>query len=272
MRTSNNVIIGNICKLHDDEWLKRQRIAGKVAGQAISLLETLVKEKTIKSLRELDKIVEEFIVANGCLPTFRGYQGFPASVCISVDNDKSHALVHGIPSDYILQESDIVSFDLGATFEHAVSDTAVTCIFGSPKSERHIKLIQDTKDALMKGIESIAVGKRIGVIGNAIYKFLSSKAYGVITNYGGHSLDYDIPHAFPFVPNKSSPDEGIHILPGMTLAIEPLAVLDSSTKTRVGDDGWTVFTERTSAHYEHTIFVHQDHVEIITQRPNEITF
>lgn len=261
--------MGNICKLHDNEWLRRQRIAGKVAGQTLSLLEKLVKEKTIKSLRELDKIAEEFIVANGCLPTFRGYRGFPASVCISVDNDESHALVHGIPSDYILQESDIVSFDLGATFEKAISDTAITCIYGSPKLERHVKLVQDTKEALTKGIQSIMVGKRLGVIGNAIYKFLSPKSYGVINNYGGHSLDYDIPHAFPFVPNKSSINEGIHIKAGMTLAIEPMAVLDGSIKTWVGNDDWTVFSERASAHWEHTIFVHENHIEIITLREGE---
>lgn len=265
MRVSN-ISAGNICRLHGNEWLIKQRIAGKVAGQTLSLLENLVKEKTVKSLRELDKIAEEFIIANGCLPTFRGYKGFPASVCISVDNDKSHAMVHGIPSDYILQECDIVSFDLGATFEKVISDTAITCIFGEPKSERHLKLVQDTQDALMKGIQSVVVGKRLGVIGNAIYKFLSPKSYGVINNYGGHSLDYDKPHAFPFVANRSSVDEGIRIAAGMTLAIEPMAVLNGSTKTYVGDDDWTVFSEHASAHWEHTIFVHEDHVEIITDR------
>lgn len=266
MRTSNSAATGNICKLHDNKWLERQRIAGRVAGKTLSLLEKLVQEKTVKSLQELDKIAEELIIANGCSPTFRGYKGFPASVCISVDNDKLHALVHGIPSNYVLQDGDLVSFDLGATYEGAIGDTAITCIYGSPKSERHVKLVKDTEEALSRGIQAIAVGKRLGIIGSTIYKFLSPKSYGVINNYGGHSLDYDIPHAFPFIPNKSSADEGIRIVPGMTLAIEPMAVLDGSVRTWTGDDGWTVFTDRPSAHWEHTVFVHEDHVEIITSR------
>lgn len=267
MRTSNNSFAGNgLCVLHDDEWLKRQRIAGKVAGQTLSLLEKLVQEKTVKSLLELDKIAEEFIITNGCLPTFRGYKGFPNSVCISLDNNKSHAMVHGIPFDYKLQEGDLISFDLGATYEGAIGDTAITCLYGDPKSENHVKLILDTKEALMRGIQSISVGKRIGIIGNAIYKFLAPKKYGVINNYGGHSLNYDTPHCFPFVANKSSTDEGIRAQRGMTLAIEPMVVLNGSTKTWTGNDGWTVFTENTSAHEEHTIFIHEDHVEIITDR------
>src|ERR1035437_7638699 len=150
MKVLNNIITdSNICILHNDDWLKRQRIAGKVAGQTLSLFEKLVKEKTIKSLIELDKIAEEYIVSNGCYPTFKGYHNFPSSVCMSVDNDKSHAMVHGIPSDYLLQEGDIISFDLGASYEGAIGDTAITCIYGDPRDEQHIKLIQDTKDALM---------------------------------------------------------------------------------------------------------------------------
>jgi len=269
MRVSNNSFINNgICVLHDNEWLKNQRIAGKVAAQTLLLLEKLVKNKTTNSLLELDKIAEEFIIANGCVPTFKNYKNFPASVCISVDNDKSHAMVHGIPYDYKLQNGDLVSFDLGATYLGAISDTATTMTYGDPKSQLHINLIQDTKDALMKSIQSVAVGKRVGVIGNIIHKHLSSKSYGVINNYGGHSLDYDCPHSFPFVANKSKCDEGIRFQTGMTLAIEPMAVLNGSTKTWVGNDGWTVFTENTSSHEEHTIFIHEDHVEIITDRSN----
>jgi methionyl aminopeptidase len=256
----------NICVLHDEAWVKRQRIAGKIAGQTLSLLEKLVQEKTIKSLLELDKIAEEFIISNGCQPTFRGYKGFPNSVCISLDNERSHALVHGIPFDYKLQEGDLVSFDLGATYEGAIGDTAITCLYGEPRSAQHPKLIQDTKDALIKGINSIIIGKQLGVIGNAIYKSLH-KSYGVINNYGGHSLNYNIPHAFPFVANKSATNEGIRICAGLTLAIEPMAVINGSTKTWTGKDGWTVFTDYTSAHEEHTVYVHEDgKVEIITAR------
>jgi methionyl aminopeptidase len=267
MKVLNNIMVdSNICILHNDSWLKNQRIAGKVAGQTLSLLEKLVKEKTVKSLIELDKIAEEYIISQGCYPTFKGYRNFPSSVCISIDNDKSHMLVHGIPSDYLLNDGDIISFDLGASYNGAIGDTAITCIYGSPKLEQHIKLIQDTKEALIKGIESIAVGKRLGVIGNAIYKFLHNKSYGVITNYGGHSLTHDTPHCFPFVGNKADINEGITIQPNMTLAIEPMAVITNNTETWVGKDNWTVFTKNTSAHEEHTVYIHEDRVEIITDR------
>lgn len=257
---------GDICKLHDEKWVARQRIAGKVAGQTLSLLEELVQEKTVKSLLELDQIAGEFIIANGCSATFKGYKGFPANVCMSLDNEQAHCLVHGIPTDYKLQDGDLISFDLGATFEGSIGDTAITCIYGLPKLEQHVKLIQHTQEALNKGIEAIVIGKQIGVIGNAIHRHLASKGYGTIVNYGGHSLDYDTPHAFPFVSNKAGLNEGIRLTNGMSLAIEPLSTINGSTKTWVDKDGWSVYTERTSCHFEHTIFIHQDHVEIMTAR------
>jgi methionyl aminopeptidase len=261
---NNEFTENGLCILHDSKWLDRQRIAGKVVSQTLALLEMLVKERTTNSLLELDKIAEEFIVKNGCTPTFKNYRGFPSSVCMSVDNIKSHMLVHGIPSDYVLQNSDIISFDLGATFESAIGDAAITTIFGDARSEQHTKLISDTKEALELGIRAIRVGERLGVIGHSINKYLSKKGYGVINNYGGHSLTYDTPHSFPFVANKARVDEGIRLQANMTLAIEPMAVLNGSTRTWVGGDGWTVFTENASAHFEKTIFIHQDSVEIIT--------
>jgi methionyl aminopeptidase len=264
--TSNSLQNNNICVLHDDEWLKRQRIAGKVAGQTLSLLSRLVSEKTTKSLLELDKTANDFIIANGCTPTFLNYKGFPNSVCMSLDNNQTHMLVHGIPIDYKLQDGDLITFDLGATFEGAIGDTATTCIYGQPKLEKHVQIVNDTKEALSRAIQSVVVGKKIGVIGNAIYKFLAPKGYGVVNNYGGHSLDYNKPHSYPFVANKALPSEGIRIQPNMTLAIEPLVVLNNSNKTFAGKDGWTVYTEYTSAHEEHTIFIHEDSVEIITAR------
>jgi methionyl aminopeptidase len=274
MRTNNLFTGGELCVLHDSNWLVRQRIAGKVAGQALSLLEQLVKEKTVNSLLELDKIAEKFIVSHGCSATFLNYKGFPNSVCMSVDNDKTHALVHGIPSDYKLQDGDLISFDLGATYEGAIGDTAITTIYGDPKSEKHVKLISDTKSALAKAIEFIKLGRqqgnkdRIGCIGHTIYNFLSKKSYGVVSNYGGHSLSYNITHAPPFVSNKSTINSGIRLQTGMTLAIEPMAILNGSVKTWTGNDGWTVFTEYTSSHEEHTIFIHENDVEIITDRSN----
>ena len=117
----------------------------------------------------------------------------------------------------------------------------------------------------MRGIQAVEAGKRLGVIGNAIYKFSKGQGYGVINNYGGHGLDWDIPHAAPFVENKSDPTKGIRIQPGLAIAIEPMLVL-GSTNTSTLEDGWTVVTPDLSAHFEHSIFVHEDHVEIITDR------
>lgn len=253
-------------KLKNKEWLEKQRVAGKIAANALSMLEHLVKERTEKSLLELDRLAYEYINDHGCQPTFLGYHNFPNSCCISVNKQ----LVHGIPTNYVLQEGDLVSFDLGATYQESIADTAITCIYGEAKSE-YVKLVSACETALMEGINAIAVGKRLGVIGNAIYKSARNNGFSVVTQYGGHGIcnhadGKGMPHAPPFVSNKASSDEGIRIQPNMVLAIEPLLVLGGSTGTKVDKDGWTVWSENISAHFEHSVFIHEDHVEIITDR------
>lgn len=265
MRIVNNINSNNpsFIDLKDDNWLKKQRIAGLIAGQTISLLENLVKTKTVKSLLELDKIAEEYIINNGCSPTFKGYLGFPNTCCISINSQ----LVHGIPTDYKLKDGDVVSFDLGATFEGTIGDTAITCIYGEAKKQDHIKMIETSKLCLTNAINSIKIGNNLGCIGNAIYKTARNAGFNVIENYGGHGITWDTPHAQPFVSNKSSSLEGIIIQPGLTIAIEPLLVpFNCPKKTKVGTDGWTVYTEDVSSHMEHTVFIHESHVEIITKR------
>src|SRR5271166_1215776 len=145
---------GTLVHLHNNDWLEKQRIAGKVVAQTLELLESLIKEKTTKSLIELDKIANEFIISKGCIPTFLGYKGnnkipYPNSVCLSVNE----TLVHGVATEYKLQEGDIVKVDLGCTFDRVIGDAARTFIFGEPKSEKHIELIKATKECLQKGIE-----------------------------------------------------------------------------------------------------------------------
>lgn len=264
MRTdSKNPFANNmIVSLKDDKWLGYQRIAGRIASDALIALEQEVDNRTQLSLIDLNAYAEEIIVKAGGFPTFKGYKGFPAGVCISVNKQ----LVHGIPTDYKLQQGDIVSFDLGVTIEGAIADTALTCIYGEPKTEGHARLVKDTEEALMRGIRAIQVGKRLGVIGQAIYKYAHGLRYGIVNNYGGHGLDWNIPHASPFVQNKSTEDEGIRIQAGLTIAIEPMLVLGSDLTTTTGDDGWTVYTREIGAHFEHSVFVHEDHVEIITDR------
>lgn len=255
-------------KLKNNNWLENQRIAGKCAATCLKFLEQQVLMGTSLTTLELSKKAEEIIFDFGCTPTFKGYKGFPEAVCISVNKE----LVHGIPKNYTLQDGDVVSFDLGATYKGAIADSAITCIYGNPKSSEYIRLIKACNDALIKGIEAIQVDKKIGVIGNAIYKYLNQFGYGVVTNYGGHGIDMTddgvgIPHAGPFISNKSSINDGIRIQPGLVIAIEPMAVI-GSTYTRTLDDGWTVSTNDIGSHWEHSVFVHEDHIEIITDRNN----
>jgi methionyl aminopeptidase len=248
-------------KLKDQNWLIKQRVAGKIAAKTLVALQRQVEEKTTKSLIELNEFAENMIADAGGIPTFKGYKGFPAGVCISVNKQ----LVHGIPTDYHLRDGDVISFDLGVTIEGAIADTAITCIYGQPQSERHVALVKATEESLMKGIEAIAVGKKLGVIGNAIYRSSKNNGFAVITKYGGHGLDWNYPHAAPFVENKSDPDRGFRIQPGLAIAIEPMLVT-GSTDTHTLGDGWTVVTNEIGAHFEHSVFVHPDHTEIITDR------
>ena len=256
-------------KLKDKNFLDKQRVAGKVVARSLSMLESLVKEKTNLSTLELSRLVDDFIVSQNCIPTFKNYKGFPAAVCISVNN----ALVHGIPNDYKLQDGDVVKFDLGATFENTIADSALTCIYGEPKKQEHVKLIKACEEALMKGIAAIKVGNNLGCIGNAIYKSAKGNGYSVVTAYGGHGIcnhsdGSGMPHAPPFVCNRANPNERIRIQPGLVVAIEPM-LLPYDVSTTTLDDGWTVVTKEVGTHQEHSIFVHDDCVEILTWRENE---
>lgn len=248
-------------KLKNQDWLEKQRVAGRIAATALLKLESYVKGKTFHSTLVMSRAIEQFILDQGGTPTFKGYKGFPEAVCISVNKE----LVHGIPKDQVLDDGDVVSFDLGVTYKGAIADTAITCIFGEPKSDLQVKLVQATEESLMKGIQAIAVGNKLGCIGNAIHRSAKGNGFQVINHYGGHGLDWDMPHAAPFVENKSDPDKGFRIQPGLAIAIEPMLV-PGSTTTRVLEDGWTVVTNDIGAHFEHSIFVHEDHVEIITDR------
>ena len=263
MRVNNKDPIQDnyLISLKDKIWLDRQRRAGKVAAGALSMLQSLVKEKTTLSCLELNNLAEEYIIKNGGTPTFKGYKGFPAGVCISLNKE----LVHGIPKNIFLQEGDIVSFDLGVTIEGAIADSAITCIYGDARSELESKLIKVTEEALLKAIESIKVGNRLGCIGNAIHKHIKKNGFSTIEKYAGHGISYNCPHDSPFVANKAEVNEGIVIQPGLSIAIEPLAIM-GDTYTYVSNDGWTVLGYYLSSHHEHSIFVHEDHVEILTLR------
>lgn len=251
----------NLVTLKNKNWFERQQVAGSCVSKTIKSLCDIVKSKPNKlTLKDLEKEAESIILSEKCTPTFKGYKGFPGTICLSVNEQ----LVHGIPSDYQLTEGDVLKIDLGATYQGAIADSATTVIFGTPKSPIHVELIQACKDALRKGIEAIQVGKKIGAIGFAIDKFAKTTPFGLVTVYGGHGIDENVPHAPPFVPNKSSPSEGVRIQPGMTIAIEPMLVV-GQPQTKVLKDGWTVMTPGIGVHTEHTIFVGEDKVYIMTE-------
>jgi methionyl aminopeptidase len=261
MRTNNINLQNSLIDLKNQNWLEKQRIAGRITAGALSLLQQETKLGTTKSLLELDKLAETYIRDNECIPTFLHYRGFPNSVCISVNNQ----LVHGIPTNYCLQNGDIVSFDLGATYEGAIADSAITCIYGEPKKQEHVRLLEACYQSLLRGIEAVSVSKKIGCIGDAIYKSSKNSGFNLIQQYGGHGISWNKPHTEPFIANRSSPDIGARIQPGLTIAIEPMLII-GDTATHIDKDGWTVWGKNLSCHWEHTIFVHEDRVEIITKR------
>ena len=269
MRTSNNTFHGNgLFTLKNQDWLDKQRIAGKIVANALQQLQEYCEKKTFHSMATLNAAIEKYIVENGGIPTFKDYKktgssNFPAGVCISIN----HALVHGIPEDTVLADGDIVSFDLGVTYQGAIADSAITVIFGPPKDPRHVELVKATEEALMRGIQAIAVGKRLGCIGHAISRYAKSQGFGLVTNYGGHGLDWNKAHAPPFVSNKAELNEGFRIQPGLAIAIEPMLTI-GPPQTRTLADGWTVVTPGIGSHFEHSVYVHENHVEIITDRNN----
>jgi methionyl aminopeptidase len=247
-----------------DEFLQNLRIAGNIAAKAISLLKDMIANKTDKSLIELDLIIEQFIRDNSAIPTFKGYRNFPNSCCFSINKQ----LVHGLATNYKLQEGDVIKLDLGVTYNHTIGDVATTVIFGQPKCKEHVRLLEATRKALIAGVKSIKINNRIGCIGNAIYKCATAENFRVITNYGGHTIIRDnngneILHGHPFISNRDSPNNGIRIQPGMVVCIEPM-LTTGDIKTNTKNDNWTVTTENINAHEEVTVYVHQDRVEIIT--------
>lgn len=255
------MIIGEIVELKDQIWLGNQRIAGRAVAEILSTSKRLICDQTPNlNLLSLQEEAEMILKKHQCIATFEGYKGFPGKLCLSVNRE----LVHGIPHDYLIQPGDVVKVDVGATYNGAIADAAITAIYGEAKSKQHIELIDICEKSLLEAIGQIQVGKQIGCIGNAIYKYVTSKSrFGVVTEYGGHGINEGKPHSPPFVANKSQSNVGIRIQPGMTLAIEPMISV-GDPKTKVLSDGWTVVTENINAHFEHTIFVHESVTEIIT--------
>ena len=210
---------------------------------------------------ELDKIIHDYIVKNGAKPSFLGYGGFPASACISINNQ----VIHGIPSKKVsIQEGDIVSIDVGAYIDGFHGDTAYTFAVGKISEEAQ-QLLKVTEESLYKGIEQAIVGNRIGDIGHAVQEHCEAYGYGVVKKFIGHGLGRQL-HESPEVPNFGREGHGPRLVAGMTIAIEPMInAVGEDVKTL--PDGWTVLTKSgsLSAHFEHSVAVTPDGPVILTK-------
>ena len=233
------------------------------AGRIVALAHQEV-QKHIRpgvSTLELDKIVEQVIRDNGATPSFKGYNGFPGSICASINE----VVVHGIPkATTILKDGDIIAIDIGACYKGYHGDSAWSYCVGkvNPSDE---KLMNVTKEALYKGLEQAKPGNRLGDISSAIGKYAKSFGYGVVETFTGHGVGRHL-HEDPAIPNYGIPNTGPVLQPGMTLAIEPM--INAGTKNvKTLSDGWTTITSdrKKSAHFEHTILITDDGCEILTQ-------
>ncbi len=223
--------------------------AGRVTGETLKLLKSLIKPG-ITTL-ELDSEAEKFIRANGCTPSFKGYGGFPGSVCISINDE----VIHGIPGKRVLCEGDVVSFDVGACFKGYHGDAARTYGVGEITPENQ-KLIDVTKESFFAGIKFAKEGFRVGDISAEIQRVAEAGGFSVLREYCGHGIGHQL-HEDPEVPNYfHAGRRGIRLRPGMCLAIEPMVNMGTK-EIFVGDDDWTVYTEdgKPAAHYENTVLI-----------------
>ena len=238
--------------------IEKMRASGQLVGQVLQALRRLVGPG-ITTL-EVDFAADKMIRDAGAYPTFKGYNGFPFSICASVNEQ----IVHGFPSSYVLQEGDIFSIDIGATLDGFVGDTATTIPVGTASEDR-LKLIRVTDECLDLAIEQCRPGKHLGDIGWAVQSHAEEHGYAVVRDYVGHGIGRRM-HEDPQIPNYGKPGKGPKIKKGYVFAVEPMVNL-GSYHTKTLKDGWTVVTVDglPSAHAEHTIAITEDGPEVLTR-------
>ena len=241
-----------------DEEIAAMRQAGRIVAAILEILSKQIKAGT--ETRELDNTVAREVKRHGAKSSFQGYRGFPANLCVSVNDE----IVHGIPGKRVLREGDIVSLDFGAIFKGFQADAAVTVAVGKV-NEKAKGLIETTKGALETGINAARSGARLGDISAAIQNYAESRGYSVVREYTGHGIGREM-HEEPQIPNFGLPGSGPVLKKGMTLALEPMVNV-GDWHTRVSDDHWTVFTAdgSLSAHFEHTIVITDGEPEVLTR-------
>ena len=243
--------------IKNEHELSAMRQACRITAAARALAGEMVRPGVMT--KQIDKAVHDFIVSQGAKPSFLGYGGFPASSCISVNA----TVIHGIPGDYVLQDGDIVSIDVGAYYKGFHGDCAATFACGAISAEAQ-KLIDVTKQSFYEGIRFATQGHRVSDISHAIQTYVESNGFSVVRTFVGHGVGAQL-HEEPEVPNFGSPGRGPRLLPGMTLAVEPM-VNQGVYDVRVLKDGWTTVTAdgKLSAHYENTVLITDGEPEILT--------
>ena len=247
----------NMIYLRSDEELDLIRVSAQVLGQAHAEVAKLVRPGV--TTRELDKVAETFILDKGGIPSFKGFNKFPASLCISVND----VVVHGFPSRYELRDGDIISIDCGVQLNGYHSDSAYTYPVGEVSLSVR-KLLVRTKESLYLGLEKAVDGNRIGDIGFAIQSYVERFGYSVVRELVGHGVGKSL-HEAPEVPNYGKRGQGVKLKEGMVLAIEPMINFGKKGITQ-DKDGWTIRTvdRKPSAHFEHTVAVRKGRPEILT--------
>jgi len=237
--------------------LVEKRQACKITAAARALAGEMVKPGV--PLIEIDKAVKSFILSQGAVPSFLNYAGYPASVCISVND----VVIHGIPDKRVLKEGDIVSIDVGAKYHGFHGDCAATYACGaiSPVAQ---KLIDVTKQSFFEGLKMVRQGNRVSDIGHAVQAYVESNGFSVVRDFVGHGVGANL-HEEPSVPNYGNPGRGPRLVKGMTLAIEPM-VCEGSYEVSVLKDKWTTVTRdgKLAAHYENTVLITDGEPEILT--------
>ena len=233
------------------------RIAGNIVYKTHQYLKPFVKEGI--TTKELDRLAEDFIISQGANPSFKGYEGFPATLCTSINSE----VVHGIPGDRKLKNGDIISIDIGACYKGYHGDSAWTYAVGDVDDEKKY-LMEHTEKSLFIGLDQIKPGARIGDIGAAIEEYANKHNLGVVRELCGHGVGTNV-HEDPDVPNYGQKNTGPKLREGMVIAVEPMLTL-GSPRIYIYDNDWTIDTEdgRPSAHFEHTVAVTADGYQILT--------
>lgn len=244
-------------KIKSERELEIMRTAGKIVYETHQYLKPFIKEGI--TTKKLDELAEKFIISKGAIPSCKGYNGFPATLCISVNEE----VVHGIPDNKILKNGDIVSIDICVCYKGYHGDSAWSYGVGEISDDKKY-LLEHTKKALYEGLNQVKPGNRIGDISNAIENYANNHNLGVVKELVGHGVGSEL-HEEPEVPNYGSKNTGPRLKEGMVIAVEPMLNLGTADIYML-DDGWTIKTcdHKSSAHFEHTVAITKDGYQILT--------